>query len=659
MGPSKSGRSGNAKQESYTRGAWTEAEDEVLRKAVEENGPQKWRTLAERIPGRIGKQCRERWYNHLDPSLKKEWWSLEEDLLIVRLHEEMGNSWSQMSKMVPGRTANSLKNRWNSTLKRKVERGEALTETSPPFHRPGQQLEGVHSVSSSSSAGHRRSASASGMLTAGPSRKLRVSPSMARSSSSCSNPSPVSSMGSSRPPRRRSASVSFASHYQDMDEDEEEEEDSDEVYEEEDEDEEGVNGKDEAEPFDMMDYQDVHAPQHMMFGMGFDVATGGEQVVVSQECGVLPPPHFVCEESTFGSPKPPSSYRNPLTLSLDTDESHDEDEASPQSASRFKWANKLMPMQPEDVPLSSIGAPLPHRGEGDAFQQEFPMNHHQQGELYLAAPSVHEDNVQRISPVEVHQPLMPASVRGLQAAAATMSAGAYFSAVPGRPPRHPMYQQQWNHQQQNHHPPQSGDGCRHQRAGSYPLSGRERRHCVMDQDMAAVSHHQYGGDNSRTCWQPQEEEEGGMHEVQNHQQYASFDGVYGRHGDAGPWGCWNGVEEDCGYTHGMEVQQRYEEEEDVIFHECEDLSPEDHKQYFGGRDDMICDENPHSTSNPVMMEGHSWVEQQHNPFWTGSMRMYSHQSEPQQVWHEDAVDCMDFDEEGNILFLDGHQTYAV
>ena len=57
MGPSKSGRSGNAKQESYTRGAWTEAEDEVLRKAVEENGPQKWRTLAERIPGRIGGWC--------------------------------------------------------------------------------------------------------------------------------------------------------------------------------------------------------------------------------------------------------------------------------------------------------------------------------------------------------------------------------------------------------------------------------------------------------------------------------------------------------------------------------------------------------------------------------------------------------------------------
>lgn len=42
----------------------------------------KWSVVASRLPGRIGKQCRERWFNHLDPSIKKGEWSPEEDRIV-------------------------------------------------------------------------------------------------------------------------------------------------------------------------------------------------------------------------------------------------------------------------------------------------------------------------------------------------------------------------------------------------------------------------------------------------------------------------------------------------------------------------------------------------------------------------------------------------
>jgi hypothetical protein len=44
-----------------------------------------WRAIAKFLPGRLGKQARERWYNHLDPNLKKSEWSPEEDKMLIEL----------------------------------------------------------------------------------------------------------------------------------------------------------------------------------------------------------------------------------------------------------------------------------------------------------------------------------------------------------------------------------------------------------------------------------------------------------------------------------------------------------------------------------------------------------------------------------------------
>ncbi|KAG0227523.1 Myb- protein A [Actinomortierella wolfii] len=104
------------------KGPWTDEEDRKLRELVNEYGPEKWVFIASRIGTRTGKQCRERWHNHLDPQINKAPFTHEEDMQILELYSKMGSKWAEMAKHMPGRPDNAIKNHFNTTMQRKKRR---------------------------------------------------------------------------------------------------------------------------------------------------------------------------------------------------------------------------------------------------------------------------------------------------------------------------------------------------------------------------------------------------------------------------------------------------------------------------------------------------------------------------------------------------------
>lgn len=99
---------------------FTQNEDIMLTKAAVQYNEKSWNIIAQCVPGRTPRQCRDRWMNYLKPNLKFDPWTKEEDELLISLVNTHGTHWTKMISDFPGRSTNAIKNRWNWLLKDRV-----------------------------------------------------------------------------------------------------------------------------------------------------------------------------------------------------------------------------------------------------------------------------------------------------------------------------------------------------------------------------------------------------------------------------------------------------------------------------------------------------------------------------------------------------------
>jgi hypothetical protein len=99
--------------------SFTAQDDQELRMLVGSTAVPDWFEITRRMsrPFTV-RQCRERWNNYLQPTVRLDSWSVEEDLELMRAFLRLGRKWTELARIFPGRTTVAVRNRVFLLLRR-------------------------------------------------------------------------------------------------------------------------------------------------------------------------------------------------------------------------------------------------------------------------------------------------------------------------------------------------------------------------------------------------------------------------------------------------------------------------------------------------------------------------------------------------------------
>ncbi|XP_040283214.1 cell division cycle 5-like protein [Bufo bufo] len=119
-------------------GVWRNTEDEILKAAVMKYGKNQWSRIASLLHRKSAKQCKARWYEWLDPSIKKTEWSREEEEKLLHLAKLMPTQWRTIAPII-GRTAAQCLEHYEYLLDKAAQRdNEEEAADDPRKLKPGE-----------------------------------------------------------------------------------------------------------------------------------------------------------------------------------------------------------------------------------------------------------------------------------------------------------------------------------------------------------------------------------------------------------------------------------------------------------------------------------------------------------------------------------------
>ncbi|KAL1525879.1 hypothetical protein AB1Y20_020707 [Prymnesium parvum] len=119
-------------------GVWKNTEDEILKAAVMKYGKNQWSRISSLLVRKSAKQCKARWHEWLDPSIKKTEWSREEEEKLLHLAKLMPTQWRTIAPII-GRTAAQCLEHYERLLDQATRKDQELSATDDPRRlRPGE-----------------------------------------------------------------------------------------------------------------------------------------------------------------------------------------------------------------------------------------------------------------------------------------------------------------------------------------------------------------------------------------------------------------------------------------------------------------------------------------------------------------------------------------